>query len=147
LQRGYLGLLRQILEGDGWKKYGIATIAALELMPMAFLRIRVPTLCLKLLDRASDALIDSALPAASYAYRRAKEAFGGLEPEVRAEMCRMCLTNLQPAAEMGEHTVGPIRSTLRAREERRKRLLEGLQHDREAPHRAGHTVAQRTKTL
>ena len=92
---------------------------------MAFLRIGVPTLCLKLLDHASDALIDSAHLAASYAYRRAEEAFGVLEPEVRAEVFRMCLTNLQLAAEMGEHERGPIRSTLRMREEQRKEMLEG----------------------
>jgi hypothetical protein len=86
LRREYLGLLRRIIEGDGWRACRDAVAAALGLVPMYLAYGIVPTFCLRFLDRVSGVLISSAHAAASYAYRRAIEALGrwgsGVEVEV-----------------------------------------------------------------
>jgi hypothetical protein len=119
LRREYLGLLRRILEG--WRVYRTAALAALELVPAYLAHGWVPTLYFRLLDRASEALLDSAHLAASYACRRAGELFGEEGRELRGALC---FTGFMATVEKVSHEKGPIRYVLRAREERNRRLLE-----------------------
>jgi hypothetical protein len=125
VRREYWGLLRLILEGrsgGAWRAYRNATLAALELVPLYLAYGVVPTLCFRFLDRVSGVLLRSMLSAAIYACRRVQEVLGGEGEELRLAMR---LTRSMLAIEELDREKGPIRSILRAREEDRKRLLEG----------------------
>jgi len=121
VRREYLGLLRRILEGgrgEGWRVCRTATVAALELMPLAVVQGWAPTLYFRLLDRVSDVLLDSMHLAAAYAWRRAREVLG----EHALKLGGLGFTYTWDKL---DHERGPIHSVLRMREERNRRLLEG----------------------
>jgi hypothetical protein len=86
-------------------------------MPLAVVRGWAPTLCFRLLDRASDVLLDSMHLVATYLWRRAREALGEHARELRLGFAYTW--------NKIDHEGGPIRSVLRMREEDRRRLLEG----------------------
>jgi hypothetical protein len=80
VRREYLGLLRLILQGGSkgaWMVYRDSAAAALELVPMYLVHGWAPTLCLRLLDRASGILLDSMHSAAAHVCRRFKRFSAG----------------------------------------------------------------------
>jgi len=118
LRREYLGLLRRIIEGEGWRVCRTATLAALGLLLFAVAWGWAPTLYFRLLDRASDVLLDSMHLVATYAWRRAK----GLLGEHALKLGGLGSTYTWNKI---DHEEGPIRSVLRMREEHNRKLLEG----------------------
>jgi hypothetical protein len=87
-------------------------------MPLAVARGWAPTLYFRLLDRASDVLLDSMHLAATYAWRRAREVLG----EHALKLGGLGFTYMWDKL---DHEKGPIHSVLRMREEHNRRLLEG----------------------
>jgi hypothetical protein len=138
LRREYLGLLKRMLEG--WRVYRTAALAALELVPVYLAHGWAPTLYVRLLDRASEALLDSARLAASYACRRDG---GLLGEEGRGLRGALCFTGFMVTVEKASHERGPIRYVLRAREEHNRRLLEeGASTLEKQTNREGNPVAR-----
>ena len=95
-----------------------------------------PTFYFRFLDRLSSVLLDSMHLAANYACRRAGELLGegvGGDDLLHGSMLTV--------EEIG-HERGPMRSVLRAREEDRKRLLEGAAASLKGSSSSGDTVAR-----
>jgi hypothetical protein len=86
-------------------------------MPLAVVRGWAPMLCFRLLNRASDVLLDSMHLVATYVWRRAREALGEHARELRLGFAYTW--------NKIDHEEGPIRSVLRVREEHSRWLLEG----------------------
>ena len=124
LRREFLELLRFILmgkNGDSWKKYRNATIAALELVPIALVYGWAPTFYFSFLDRVSNALLDSMHVVATYVCMRAKELLG---EQARELWSGICFGEFVVTMEKIVHEKGPIRSILSIREKYNKKLLE-----------------------
>jgi len=125
VRREYLGLLRHILEGrrgDTWRACRNVALVALGLPLFAVAWGWAPTFYFRFLDRLSSVLLDSMHLAANYACRRAGELLGEEERELGAAIC---LTGFMVTVEKINHERGPMCSVLRAREEDRRKLLEG----------------------
>jgi len=124
LRRKFLELLRFILmgkNGDSWKKYRNATIAALGLVPIALVYGWAPTFYFRFLDRVSNALLGSMHVVATYVCRRAKELLG---EQARELWSGICFGEFVVTMEKIGHEKGPIRNILHMREEYAKKLLE-----------------------
>jgi hypothetical protein len=124
LRREFLELLRLILlgrDGDSWKVYRDATLAALELFPLAVSYRWAPTFYFRFLDRVSNTLLDSMHVVATYVCRRAKDLLG---EQAREVWSGICFGEFVVTMEKIGHEKGPIRSILSIREKYNKKLLE-----------------------
>jgi hypothetical protein len=124
LRREFLELLRLILmgkKGDSWRAYGDATVAALELFPLALVYRWALTFYFRFLDRVSKALLESMHVVATYVCRRAKELLG---EQARELWSGICFGEFVVTMEKIGHEKGPIRNILHMREEYAKKLLE-----------------------
>jgi hypothetical protein len=125
LRREFLELLRLILmgkKGDSWRAYRNATVAALELIPLALVYRWAPTFYFRVLDRVSNALLESMHVVVTYVCRRAKELLG---KQAREVWSGICFEEFVVTMEKIDHEKGPIRNILHMREEYAKKLLEG----------------------